>query len=271
MTAEILLVIDDSASAEPMVQAAIELAERRDAVLSIQILSVRPLGIPALAPLTSVYVSEHQMLLAENRRIDEIRSLTAHSPRVIRIGGLHDDLPILTRRVGRDSHLADLIVIGGEDYWDVPWLRHHAAAALILAAGAPLLALPFAEPLPAVYHAVLGWEESAESRRAMHDLSDLMAPGGRVSIVTVGKSDAATRGVGEAARYLERRGFLTDCHQVADSGAGVASTLTDFAWAQYAQLLALGAFSHSRLHEIALGSVTRKILAFSAVPVLFSQ
>lgn len=271
MNHQILLVIDDSAAAEPLVQAAIELADRRDASLSIQILSVRPLGIPALAPLTSMYMSEHEMAFEEKCRIDEVRSLTDRSPRVIRIGGLHDDLPLLTRTVGRDSPIADLIVIGGEDYWEIPWLRRHTAAALILAAGAPLLALPYAEPLPSVYHAVLGWEESAEARRVMHDLIGIMAPGGRISLVTVGENEAAADGLEEAARYLDRRGFLTDCHQVEDAGSGVASTLKDFAWAHYAQLLAIGAFSHSRLHEIALGSVTRKILDHCWVPVLFSR
>ena len=275
MTKDMLLVIDNSKSAEPMIRAAIDMAARYEAGLSIQVLSVGPLGIPALAPLTTTYVSDHEMAYDEKVRVEDIRAMTADSPCVIRIDGLHDDLPLLTRRVGRASHVADLMVIGGQDHWELEWLRHHAAAALILGAGTPLLSLRRARALPPVHHAVLGWKETAEARRAIHDLTALIEPGGRVSVVSVGCDDveamAMADGAAEVVRHLKSKGYSAEAHQISETGHGAAAALVDFTDVHRAQLLAIGAFTHSRLHEIALGSVTRTLLAESSVPVLFCR
>jgi len=275
MIRDMLLVIDNSKAAEPMIRAAIEMAERREASLSIQVLSVGPLGMPALAPLTTMYVSDHEMAYDEKVRVEDIHAITADSPCVIRIDGLHDDLPLLTRRVGRASHVADLMVIGWKDHWELEWLRHHAAAALILGAGTPLLSLRRARALPPIHHAVLGWKETAEARRAIHDLSALMEAGGRVSVVSVGCDEveamAMADGAAEVVRHLESKGFSAEAHQITDAGHGAAAALVDFIESHHAQLLAIGAFSHSRLHEIALGSVTRTLLNECSVPVLFCR
>lgn len=275
MTKDMLLVIDNSMSAEPMIQAAIELADRYGAKLSIQVLSVGPLGIPALAPLTTLYVSDHEMAYDEKARVEDIRAMTADSPCVIRVDGLHDDLPLLTRRVGKASHVADLMVIGWKDHWELEWLRHHAAAALILGAGTPLLSLRRARSLPPVHHAVLAWKETAEARRAIHDLTALMEVGGRVSVVSVGCNEveamAMADGAAEVVRHLKSKGFSAEAHQISETGHGTAAALVDFTEIHRAQLLAIGAFSHSRLHEIALGSVTRALLNDSNVPVLFCR
>lgn len=275
MTQDMLLLIDNSKSAEPMVRAAIDLAERYQAKLSIQVLSVGPLGIPALAPLTTMYLSDHEMAYDEKLRVEDIRAMTADSPCVVRVDGLHDDLPLLTRRVGRASHVADLMVIGWKDHWELEWLRHHAAAAVILGAGTPLLSLRRSRALPPVHHAVLGWKETAEARRAIHDLSVIMEAGGRISIVSVGCDEVETMvmadGAAEVVRHLESKGFSAEAHQISETGRGAAAALVDFTENHRAQLLAIGAFSHSRLHEIALGSVTRTLLAESSVPVLFCR
>lgn len=275
MTKDMLLVIDNSKSAVPMIRAAIELADRYEAKLSIQVLSVGPLGIPALAPLTTLYVSDHEMAYDEKVRVEDIRAITADSPCVIRVDGLHDELPLLTRRVGRASHVADLMVIGWKDHWELDWLRHHAAAALILGAGTPLLSLRHAQALPPVHHAVLAWKETAEARRAIHDLSVLMEVGGRISIVSVGGDEgealAMADGAAEVVRHLESKGFTAESHQISKTSHGTAAALVDFTKVHRAQLLAVGAFTHSRLHEIALGSVTRNLLAESSVPVLFCR
>lgn len=272
---DILLVIDDSPSAMPMLQAAIDLAEQRRARLSIQVLSVGPLGIPALAPLTTMYVPEHEMLHDERERVAQIRTLTAGSSCVTRIDGLHDDLPLLTRRVGRASHVADLIVLGWQDHWELAWLRRHTAAALIMGAGTPLLSLRRARTLPPVEHAVLGWKEGAEARRAIHDLTALMERGGRISVVSAACDEAEAaemaEGAAEVVRHLEAKGFSAEAHQVVADRRGAAAVLSDFTEAHHAQLLAIGAFSHSRLREIALGSVTRTLLDESNVPVIFCR
>jgi nucleotide-binding universal stress UspA family protein len=275
MTGDMLLVIDSSKGADPMIAAAVEMAARRDAELSIQILGSTPLLIPALAPLTPMYVPESEMVADEVARTEEVRSMTATSKAVIRVDGLHDNMPVLARRMGAGSQVCDLVVISGEADWEVPWLHRHVAAALILGAGTPLLMLPSAVPLGPVRHAVIGWKETAEARRALHDLCALMEPGGRISVATVGRDEIATSemasGAAEAVRHLLRRGFQADAQAIHAPCESTAKALEGFTVARGAQLLAVGAFSHSRLHEIALGSVTRTLLADATTPVLFCR
>jgi nucleotide-binding universal stress UspA family protein len=275
MTRDLLLVIDSSKGSDPMISAAVQMAERGDTDLSIQILGSTPLLIPALAPLTPMYVSESEMVAWEVARIEEVRSMTATSKAVIRVDGLHDNMPVLARRIGAGSQVCDLILISGEADWEVPWLHRHAAAALILGAGTPLLMLPAAIPLGPVTHAVIGWKETAEARRTVHDLCALIEPGGQISVVTVGADEIATSdmagGAAEVVRHLMRKGFQAASHAIHASGEGTAKALESFTAACGAQLLAIGAFSHSRLHEIALGSVTRTLLADATTPVLFCR
>lgn len=275
MTRDILLVIDSSKRADPTIAAAVQLAERLGAVLSIQILGSTPIMIPAFAPLMSMYVAESDMVADEIGRIEDVRSMTAATKAVIRVDGLHDNLPVLTRRIGIGSHLCDLIVFAGEADWEVSWLHRHAAAALILGTGTPLLLLPKPERLGPVEYAVIGWKETAEARRAVHDLCALMEPGGRISVVTIGADEVETAemagGAQEVVRHLASKGFEADVHAIHGTSQGTANALDGFAVARGAQLLAVGAFSHSRLHEIALGSVTRNLLSNATVPALFCR
>lgn len=275
MTRDMLLVVDSSIRADETITATVEMAERIGAALSIQILGSTPIMIPAFAPLTTMYVAESDMVADEIARIDQVRAMTASSNAVIRVNGLHDNLPVLIRRVGMGSHVCDLIVIAGEVEWDLPWLHRHAAAALILGAGTPLLMLPQPVPLGPVEHAVLGWKETAEARRAVHDLCALMEPAGQISVVVVGSDETETAemssGAAEVVRHLASRGFQADAHAIHVASQGTAEALQGFTVARGAQLLAVGAFSHSRLHEIALGSVTRTLLSGARTPVLFCQ
>jgi hypothetical protein len=81
MIKDILLIIDNAIRAEPIIHAALAMAERQAADLTIEILTAGPLFFPAMAPLTAMYVPESELARAHR-------------------GGRRDSIQVLLRRAG---------------------------------------------------------------------------------------------------------------------------------------------------------------------------
>ena len=74
----------------------------------------------------------------------------------------------------------------------------------------------------------------------------------------------------DMALYLARHGVRVEV-VVEQTLAPVGNALLDMAFAAGAGLLVAGAYGHSRFRELALGGVTRVLLAQAALPVLFAH
>jgi nucleotide-binding universal stress UspA family protein len=275
MVKDILLVVENSAHANPIIRAAVAMAERMAADLTIEVLTASPLLIPALAPMTTMYVPDWAMAQDEAERFRKISDMVASSPAVIRVLGLRDDVAGLARRAGRAGPIADLVVMGGADHWETHWLRRNVSETIVMGAGGPLLILASAAPLPRIQNAVLGWKDCPEARRAAHDLVMLTEPHAKVSVVTVGQnadeSGADPESAAEVVRHLVRHGLRAEHKQLAGDELSDAETLEAFALEDGADLLAIGAFGHSRLREVVLGGVTRSLLDKTRLPILLSR
>ena len=275
MVKDILLVVENSAHANPIIRAAVEMAERMAATLTIEVLTANPLLIPALAPMTTMYVPDSSMAEDEAARIKAISTAVAGSSVVIRVLGLRDDVFALARRAGRAGPVADLLVMGGEADWETQWLRRRACETIVMGAGTPLLILAGADALPPVQNAVLGWKDSTEARRAVHDLVALVEPGAKLSVVTVGTVDddglAHDESADEVVRHLIRHGLRAEKKLLTGTELSDSETLEAFALEDGADLLAIGAFGHSRLREVMLGGVTRRFLDRARLPLLLSR
>ncbi|MDR6850323.1 universal stress protein [Sphingomonas sp. BE137] len=275
MIKDILLVVENSAHANPIIRAAVTMAERMTATLTIEVLTASPLLIPALAPMTTMYVPDWSMAEDEADQIKAISASVAGSSAVIRVLGLRDDAMSLARRAGRAGPIADLVVMGGEADWETQWLRRRASETIIMGAGTPLLILAGAHALPPVLNAVLGWKDSPEARRAVHDLAALAEPGAKVSVVTVGTAAdddrASDESADEVVRHLIRRGLLAERKSITSPELSDTETLEAFALEEAADLLAIGAFGHSRLREVMFGGVTRSLLDKVRLPLLLSR
>lgn len=273
MIKDILLVIDTSERADPVIQQAAAMAERRCANLTIEILSPNPLLVPASAPFTTMYVPEHALAEDHAARMAAVSVQLSASSAAIRVFGLHDDIGSLARRVGQAGPIADLVLMGCEASWEATWLRRRAAETILLGGGTPLLLLVEDRPLPPVQHAVIGWKDTPEARRAAHDLLMLMEQGGRVSVVSVSEHGAvaARHATDEIVRYIERHGFIAEAHHLAGEALIDCEVLERFALDTKADLLATGAFGHSRLREVVFGGVTASLLDRPWLPTMLSR
>lgn len=275
MIKDILLVIDDSVRADPIIHAACALAQRLAATLTIEILSAGPVLIPTLAPMTEMYVPLPELARDQAVRVEAVKAMVATANTEIRVVGLHDDLFMLAERTGKAGPIADLILIGDTDLWQVGWLRARVAETVVMGSGTPLIVLSGETSLAPVHHAMIGWKDTREARRVLHDLVTVITPHAKVDVVGVGHDEAALPAIretmNEAVRHLLAHGFDAAAHAIPANGQSDADALQGYALRQGAKLLAIGAFGHSRLREVVFGGVTRMLIESPRLPVLLSR
>ncbi|CAN5405867.1 hypothetical protein BH10PSE14_BH10PSE14_02050 [soil metagenome] len=275
MIKDILLIIDNAIRAEPIIHTALAMAERQAADLTIEILTAGPLFSPALAPLTAMYVPESELAREETARIEAVAETVSRSFCVARVLGVHDDMFGLARRAGKAGPIADIVIMGDTALWETEWLRKHAAKTVIMGGGTPLVIGNAHAPLAAARHAAIGWKDSPEARRAVHDLIPLVEPGGKISVIAVAQDqaeiEATADSVAEVVRHFTRQGFKAQAHQILAGVESDALALEAFALRQGAELLALGAFGHLRLRDVILGGVTHAMIERPRLPLLLTR
>jgi nucleotide-binding universal stress UspA family protein len=146
----------------------------------------------------------------------------------------------------------------------------------LFSSGRPLLVVPFAGEFQTVGRtALIGWNASREAARAVNDALPLLARAVSTTVVTVDSGDRSD-GLGEApattlAVHLQRHGIRAGVKRIVAGEIGAGDALLNHAADASADLLVVGAYSHSRLREVMLGGVTRTLLRHMTVPVLLSH
>lgn len=205
---------------------------------------------------------------AEGQRLQDLVRVAAEdgaatvSERVIVLGGALD-------AAAREARYCDLSV--------VPWAEsggaQDMAQSLVFGSGRPTIIVPPSAQPAALEHIAVAWDGSLVAARAMNDALALLAPGGRVSVLTVvdekplGEDDLA----GLLAAALTDRGYEATPVRIALEGRKIAEALQQGVVAQGAQMLAMGGFGHSRFRDFILGGATLGVLDQLSVPVLLSH
>lgn len=117
---------------------------------------------------------------------------------------------------------------------------------------------------------VIGWNGSVEAAHAIRQTLPLLKSATSVDIVAVGKDDGEFTQAA-ASQYLSRHGIASELHIVPMIGGSVANTLHRFGQEHSADMLLLGAYSHSRLREALLGGTTHDLLENSRIPLLLGH
>lgn len=167
--------------------------------------------------------------------------------------------------VSQHARVADVCVIGREHYGGGNPTMPVIEGALF-DSGRPVLIAPPHAPDSVGGYVVIAWNRSAASARALAAALPFLDRAERVRLVYVDTGAKAGPSVQQAADYLKRYDIDAEAVTMAPERGSVASTLlTD---AQYADLLVMGAYSHSRFRDVVLGGVTRDILQNATIPVL---
>lgn len=169
------------------------------------------------------------------------------------------------------AYYADLVVIARPE----PAAPSGLAESLVLSSGRPIILVPPNHTASPVRRILLGWSATREAIRAVVDALPLVARAEAVEVLIVdyerqqerhGQNPGA-----DAARRLSAFGPQVEVQRVSSEGQDVGHLLLAQAAAFRADLLVMGAYGHSTLHEWVFGSVTRTVLYEAGLPVLMSR
>ncbi|HEY4657998.1 MAG TPA: universal stress protein [Gemmatimonadaceae bacterium] len=175
------------------------------------------------------------------------------------------------------ARYADLVVLGQVDPDDartqvVPGFLEE----LVLGAGRPLLIVPYAGTFTRIgERALVAWNASCESTRAVTDALPLLARASEVTVLTI-DPDTTVAGRGgvpgaDIALFLARHGVKAEAARTASDGVSVGNVILSRAADLGADLIVMGAWGHSRVRELVMGGATRTLLGEMTVPVLMSH
>ena len=162
----------------------------------------------------------------------------------------HSDLVILGRPARSNGLPADLI------------------EEVLLGSGRPVILAP-REPRPSLLGTILVcWQETAAAARALAAARPLLARASRVLVASIGDDEGPAKDAGALARSLARDGIAAAAETLRRDGRPVAEQLAAAAAQCDADLLVMGAYSHSRLRELVFGGCTERFITEAERPVL---
>jgi len=194
------------------------------------------------------FVSRHPDTAALWR---EIEGETVHSTIV---EGRYSDLIVLCRASSDSEYSTDVV------------------ANILVGCGRPLLLVPDMPPHTIGSTIAVAWKESAEAARAVTGAMPLLARAKRVFVVTVREEGAEPAPVFEPAErlagQLKKHGLPAEGHSIVSGGHAVPNAVLQSARESGADLIVMGAYSHSRFRELVFGGFTRQVLQSCDLPVL---
>ncbi|MCK0097343.1 universal stress protein [Yoonia sp. F2084L] len=218
-----------------------------------------------------------------------VASQRAHAKEAKEIFDAHakaEDFPSEWRQVSSESGFladsivasarsVDLIVMAQEDDGEDRPLINNLQERVIKESGRPVLVIPrdyTADTLGE--NIVLGWSETREATRAVHDLVDVASPDAKIRVLRIGKPPSDTladHAANDLAVALARHGPQVEVVHRDKDGEKIADILSHEAFEVGADMLAAGAFGHSRAYDFVIGAATRALLSDAKLPVLFSK
>ena len=143
--------------------------------------------------------------------------------------------------------------------------------AALFSAGRPVLIAP-STGIEMVGETVLvGWNRSAQSARAMIGAMPFLTRASRVVILSIATGAKEGPSAEDAARLLSWHGIAAEVEEIPPEDGPVAETILAKGRQVGADLVVIGAYSHSRFREIILGGVTQHVLRHAEVPVLMAH
>ena len=181
------------------------------------------------------------------------------------VSGREDD------HVSIRGRLNDLIVVG-RPLADSDTPSPTTLNAALFETGRAVLVAPPMAPEVLGKKVVIFWRGSTEASRAIAAGMPFIWRAETVKIVSA-LADQATRASAEGlATYLAWHGVNAEVETLtATDGKAVGSRLLDSAQKFQADLLVMGAYTHSRVRQLILGGVTQKVLAEATIPVVMAH
>ncbi len=181
------------------------------------------------------------------------------------------------KNVATQTCYCDLAVIGqGDPDESATGVSAVFAQHLALAAGAPVLVLPFyTDTFASIGERILiAWDGGREAARAVRDALPLLTRAREayaLSVRTKPGERSETALSTDLAAYLAHHGVRVEASETFAGDIGVGDALLARLSDYGADLVVMGAYGHSRLRELVLGGATQSLLSHMTAPVLMSH
>ena len=173
--------------------------------------------------------------------------------------------------VARRGGAFDLVVIGSPA-GDTESAAVLTVEAALFATGRPVLIVPPKAPEKLGETVLIGWNRSAQAARAFHTAKPLLlerAKKVRILSVTTGAKEGPS--AEDIAENLAWYGIEAEIREFSPDHRSVGTVLLLEADAIGADLVVMGAYTHSRLRQMLLGGVTKYVLANAKMPVFMAH
>ena len=172
--------------------------------------------------------------------------------------------------VAQLARLTDLTVVphpeGGDDV-----SSSDALHAVLFDSGRPVLIAPQVALQSVGTRIAVAWNGTAESAAAVHAALPWMQRAEAVRVLSADEYQRRGPGAAALSQYLDLHGIHPEIAQFRplerEVGRGLLAAAQEFG----ADMLVMGAYSHSRLRQLILGGVTRHVLENAALPVLMNR
>jgi nucleotide-binding universal stress UspA family protein len=273
----ILVHIDSSPRAKARLAFALQLAEAHDAHLTG--LFVAPSAyISAIGPYPAsgeVYYAINELIERDARAAQALfETHTAHY-RAKTEWRQQIGLPVEAMCLHARYH--DLVIIGQRDPdASADGLAPDFQPGVVMGCGRPVLVHPYIGDFPQIdRHALVAWNASRESTRAVTDALPLLRRAAKVTVLTI-NPEVSDRAHGEQpgadiAQYLARHDVKVEVARDSAFSRDVGEVLLSAIADRHADVMVMGLYGHSRLRELVMGGASRTTLAAMTVPVLMSH
>ena len=142
---------------------------------------------------------------------------------------------------------------------------------VLFQSGRPTLVIPRTRYTDFGQTVAIGWNGSVQASRAVADAMPLLEKANKVVVMQAGTSHENIPSAEDVASYLGSHGLNASAVRFTLEKEKIAPTLLSTAMDAGADLMVMGAFTHSRWREMILGGVTRYMLDNAAIPILMSH
>lgn len=178
-------------------------------------------------------------------------------------------------RLLEQSAINDLVVVGAHDVGESGRRASHFVGDLVTRSRTPVLVVPEEHNrLDPKGPAMVAWNGSSEACIALRAALPMLAKSSAVHLVSVSEEKQRERfdiPPTSGAEYLSRHGIDCEIVEIPRDKEPVDQTLFSAAESRRCEYMVMGAYGHSRLAEMLLGGVTRRVLTDPKLPILMAH
>jgi len=143
--------------------------------------------------------------------------------------------------------------------------------AALMDSGTPLLVAPAGVPATVGGHVAVAWNGGLEAARAVTAAMPFLKGAEDVTVLTIGDPCPPEATPEALTGYLASHGVKANIRNPESGGDSMSAALLAAAGEVNADLMVMGAYTHSRLRELVFGGVTYEVLSAADIPVLMAH